>query len=168
MKLRSALPVSLCLLLLAVLPACGGGAPQPPEDEAPAAAQDDGGGDGGGVQVYETRGQVTALPDPSNPLTNLRIRHEPIHDFVSIDGEVVGMDSMNMPFPVTEGVSLEGIEVGDPVSFTLEVDWDGDPAYRLTRIGVLPEGTGLTWGDAVPPSGTGSATESATEDETQD
>lgn len=167
MKLRSTLPVCLCLLLVAVLPACGG-APEPSQDEAPAAAQDEGGGDGGDVQVYETRGQVTALPDPADPLTNLRIRHEPIHDFVSIDGEVVGMNSMNMPFPVAEGVGLEGIEVGDPVSFTLEVDWDGDPAYQVTRIEALPEGTELTWGDAVPPSGTGSATESATEDDTQD
>lgn len=164
MKLQSPLTVSLCLLLVTVL-ACGG-APEP-EGGAPASAPDGDGAGGGDAQLYEVRGQVTALPDPSNPLSNLRIRHEPIHDFVSIDGEVVGMDSMNMPFPVAEGLSLEGMEVGDPVSFTLEVDWDGDPAYQVTRIQALPEDTELTWGDAVPPSGTGSATGPATEDETQ-
>ena len=156
MRPRISPAVCLALLLLPLLAACGG----PPADEAPAAVDDTGGGEeAAGVQVYESRGQVTALPDPSDPLTDLRIRHEPIHDFVGIDGEVVGMDSMNMPFPVADGVSLEGLAVGDPVAFTLEVDWDGDPAYRLSRIERLPEGTELTWGAAEPPSGTGSATE---------
>ena len=110
------------------------------------------------------RGQVTALPDPSDPLSNLRLRHEAVDDFVGMDGEVVGMDSMNMPFPVAEGLSLEGLEVGDPVVFTLEVDWDGDPAYQVTRIERLPEGTELIWDEAQPPSGTASATEESPQD----
>lgn len=157
MKPRTVSAVCCALLLLPLLHACA----TPPAGDAPATNGADGAGD---VQVYEVRGQVTALPDPSDPLSNLRLRHEAVADFVGMDGEVVGMESMNMPFPVAEGLSLEGLEVGDPVTFTLEVDWDGDPAYRVTRIERLPEGTELDWGAARPPSGTGSATEDSPQD----
>lgn len=111
------------------------------------------GGGGGEVARYESRGVVVAVPDPGDELTNLRIRHEAIDDFRSIDGEVVGMDSMTMPFPLAEGVTLAGIEVGDPVAFTLEVEWDGDLPYRISRIEELPAGTELEWRDASPPGG---------------
>jgi len=111
------------LALLAV--ACGGAAP----DES---------GPAGDVHVYEVRGRVTALPDPADPLSNLRIRHEPVPSFVSIDGEVVGMDSMNMPFPVADGVDLAGLAVGDKVWMTFEVDWDGEVPYQATKIDKLP------------------------------
>jgi hypothetical protein len=96
--------------------------------------------------TYHLRGQVTALPDPADPLSDLRIRHEPVDDFVSMDGEVVGMDSMNMPFPVGGGVDVSDLQVGDKVAFTMVVDWDADVPYQVTEIEVLPPDTELVFG----------------------
>ena len=114
----------------------------------------DRGGEGGepatGVHVYEVRGQVTALPDPADPLSDLRVRHEAVAHFVGIEGEAVGMDSMNMPFPVADGVDLAGLAVGDKVRLTFEVDWQGDVPYRATKIERLPADAELTFGKARP------------------
>ena len=74
------------------------------------------------------------------------MRHEAMPGFVGIDGEVVGMESMTMPFPVGEGVELDGVEVGDKVGFTLEVEWEGDPPYRITRVEELGAETVLDLG----------------------
>ena len=134
-------PLPALLLLLAALVA---GAACGPGD----------GGDGGdapaGTPVesedtrrYTVRGEVTALAASYQPANTLRIRHEAIPDFVGYDGEVVGMASMTMPFPVAEEVDVEGIEVGDRVEFTMEVAWEGSPPYRITRIEELPAGTEL-------------------------
>ncbi len=111
-----------------------------------------GGGTAAAAQRYEVRGEVRSVPDPGDPLSNLVIRHEAIDGFVGMDGAVVGMDSMSMPFPVAEGVSLEGLEAGDAVGFTLEVDWDGDPAYQVTRLEELPAGTEIEYRKARPPA----------------
>lgn len=105
---------------------------------------------GDGAVTYAMRGQVTALPDPADPLSDLRIRHEPVDDFVSIDGEVVGMNSMNMPFPVGSAVDVSALHVGDKVAFTMVVDWDADVPYQVTGVEVLPADTDLTWGAAKP------------------
>lgn len=121
------------LALLAV--ACAGAAP---DATAPA----------GDVHVYEVRGQVNAVPDPADPLSNLRVRHEPIAHFVDIEGEAVGMDSMNMPFPVADGVDVSALAVGDKVLLTFEVDWDGDVPYQATKIEPLPDDVVLDFGKA--------------------
>ena len=91
------------------------------------------------VQRYETRGVVSRLPSESAPA--LYVRHETIPDFVGFDGEVAAMDSMTMPFPLAEGIDLAGIEPGDKVAFTLEVEWEGDDPYRISRIEELPPDT---------------------------
>lgn len=125
-------PLLRCLLLLSlVAPACSRGV-QPGDPETPA------------VQSYEVRGEVTRLPSAAEPA--LYVRHEAVPGFVDMDGEVVGMDSMTMPFPLAEGVALEGIAPGDRVRFTLEVEWEGDPPYRITRIEELAAGTELDLG----------------------
>lgn len=105
----------------------------------------------GDVDTYETRGVVVRVPDPADPLSNLDIRHEAIDDFRSIDGEVVGMGSMSMPFPLADGVDLGAIAPGDKVAFTLEVEWEGEPPYRVTRIEKLPADTELDFREASPP-----------------
>jgi hypothetical protein len=87
---------------------------------------------------------VTRLPSAAEPA--LYVRHEAVPGFVDMDGEVVGMDSMTMPFPLAEGVGLEGVAPGDRVRFTLEVEWEGDPPYRITRIEELAAGTELDLG----------------------
>ena len=57
---------------------------------------------------------------------------------------VLGMKSMTMAFPVGEGVSLEGIEVGDLVTFTFVTVWgENYPEYRVTEITELPAETEL-------------------------
>lgn len=144
---RATLAVSIPILALLLVAACGGGAGEPTakdDDDAPSptAVTD--------ARTYQVRGQVTGLPDPADPMANFTIRHEAIDDFESMDGEVVGMSSMSMPFPVGSEVSLDGVEVGDKVSFTLEVDWDGDPAYQVTSLEALPADTELDYRKARP------------------
>lgn len=102
-------------------------------------------------RVYTVRGQVTQLPNPNNPGTGLYLNHEAIDDFVNRDGEMVGMDPMNMPFQVDEGVSLEGIGAGDVVEIKLRVDWGAETEAEIVEIRELPPGTKLEFRAARPP-----------------
>jgi hypothetical protein len=102
-------------------------------------------------RTYTVRGQVTQLPDPTNPGTGLYLNHEAVDDFVSRDGEVVGMDPMAMSFPVNEKVSLDGLQVGDVVEFKLHVDWGGQPEVEIVEVRELPAGTKLVFRAARPP-----------------
>lgn len=133
MRLDRRLLAPLAVLCL-VAAACAGSAPEVTETA-------------GDVHVYEIRGQVTALPDPADPLSNLRVRHEAIPHFVSIDGQVVGMDSMNMPFPVAAGLDLSEIAVGDKVRMTFEVEWEGEIPYQATKMEKLPADAVLDFGN---------------------
>ncbi len=99
--------------------------------------------------VYELQGVVERLPEA--PDNSIYIRHEAIDEFTDSHGEVVGMDSMTMPFPVADGVSLDDIGPGDPVAFTFEVRWNAQPRYRLTAIRKLPVGTEIEFRRAEPP-----------------
>lgn len=102
-------------------------------------------------RTYTVRGQVTQLPDPGNPGTGLYLNHEAIDDFVSRDGEMVGMDPMTMSFLVDEKVPLEGIAVGDVVEFKLHVDWSEDGIAEIVELRELPPGTKLVYRAAKPP-----------------
>ena len=119
--------VPLCALILV---ACAEKAPPPAEPSA----------------VYEVRGMVRKLPKQPKAGAEVRILHEEITDFRTETGEVVGMESMAMPFPVADAGLLEGVEVGDRVNFTFEVRWetDGYPLL-LTELAKLPEATRLTF-----------------------
>lgn len=101
-------------------------------------------------RTYTVRGQVTQLPDPSNPGTGLYLNHEAIDDFVSRDGEIVGMDPMTMSFLVDEEVPLEGIGVGDVVEIELHVDWGAETEAEIVEIRELPPGTKLVYRAARP------------------
>lgn len=107
---------------------------------------------GGEMQHYEVRGELIRLPVGDRPM---QIRHEAIPNFRNMQGEVVGMDAMTMPFPVAPGVSLDGLAVGDRVRFDFEVRWGGRPPYQIVRIEKLPEGTVLEGEVALPPKGAG-------------
>jgi hypothetical protein len=123
------------LLAAAILPGLSGcrrepvAAPLPPPD-----------------QTYTTRGRVEVLPSPSD--SSIRIMHERIPDFVSSQGQVVGMNAMQMPFEPAKGLSLEGIEVGDPVEFTFEVRWKTRPHSLLVAIEKLSPETRLDFSRA--------------------
>ncbi|QDU72202.1 copper-binding protein [Mucisphaera calidilacus] len=104
----------------------------------------------GETQVYTVRGEVVSLPSPAN--ANMSIMHEAIPTFVDKKGEVVGMETMTMPFPVASDVSLEGIEPGDPVEFVFVMDWNKG-GYELTSIIELPAETELDLTAADPHDG---------------
>ena len=127
-------PASILLLLSAVLAAgCGEDANAP---SAEPATPSDG--------TYTVRAEVVGLPDPAREADRqLRIHHEAVPDFVGFEGEVVGMASMTMPFPVAPGVDLEGVAEGDPVEVTFEVRWEGSPPLRIVDLRELPAGTEL-------------------------
>ena len=92
---------------------------------------------------YTTRGIVRQLGD--GPSQELFIHHEAIPSFVNIDGEVQGMDSMAMPFPVDEAALPGDLQVGDKVSFEFEVNWTGSPPMRLLSLEKLPPETLLAF-----------------------
>jgi hypothetical protein len=126
-------------LMIASLAGCG-------PSEAP-----ESGGQATG-HTYKVRGQVTQLPDPANPGSGLYLQHEAVDDFVDREGKTVGMDPMNMPFPVAAGVSLEGIAPADYVEIDLHVDWQADSPVAITRIRKLPPDTRLVFRAAKPPT----------------
>lgn len=88
--------------------------------------------------TYYVRGIVIELPSERGDLV---IRHESIPEFMNIKGEIVGMSSMQMSFPLGAEASLEGIVVGDKVQFVFEVDWA--PSYFIVEISTLAPETEL-------------------------
>jgi Cu/Ag efflux protein CusF len=104
------------------------------------------------ADVYVIRGLIKMLPDPAKPASSLMIRHQAIDNFVGRDGKVIGMNSMVMPFTVAEGLSLDGLAVGDIVEFTWEVAPGHTPA-AVTKIVKLPPDTQLEFRKANPPTG---------------
>ncbi|MEM6455664.1 MAG: copper-binding protein [Acidobacteriota bacterium] len=117
---------ALVLLALGGLIACAGPAPPPPPDH-----------------VYEVRGLVRQLPDPSQPGSEFFVTHESVPDFVDLSGEVVGMGVMTMPFQVASPSLLDGVEVGDKIVFTLETRDAASPPVQISRIEVLADDTAL-------------------------
>ena len=92
---------------------------------------------------YEVRGVVRQIKEKSIGSTQLSIHHEAIPDFVGIQGDVVGMKSMTMPFTVAESVELQDISPGMKIAFQLTVDWSAPEPALITRIEVLPADTDL-------------------------
>jgi hypothetical protein len=120
----------------------------PPAADADKVVRDD---------VYEdVLGVITNLPVAGQPGTELKIHHEHIPGFKTKEGSVnvtadgvPGMKSMIMPFPAGEGVDLSGFAVGDTVKFTFVVHWGGSPAWEVTRIEKMPEGTEVDFANKV-------------------
>ncbi|MEM7483271.1 MAG: copper-binding protein [Acidobacteriota bacterium] len=127
---RSLLVVASCLFALFAI-ACG-----PDEPEAADSSSQR-------REIYQVRGEIRSMPGQSEVASALYLRHEAIPDFVGIEGDVVGMPTMTMPFPVAESVNLDAFQRGDRVSATLEVTWDGDPPFQLIAIEALPADTQL-------------------------
>jgi hypothetical protein len=85
------------------------------------------------VRSYTTRGIIEAMPAKDRPGTQFIVQHEEIPDFMGSDGRI-GMKKMAMPFPLGEGVTLDGLGVGDHVVIDFTVDWNKSPAYWVTKI----------------------------------
>lgn len=101
--------------------------------------------------VHQVRGVVRQLPTAGG--VPFLVEHEAIPDFVDIRGTVAPMDSMTMPFALADHGLLEGIAVGDTISFELQVDWQTSPAIVIVAIERLPSGTEIDLGDTKPAAG---------------
>lgn len=131
-------PVPLLAPLLAaalLATVCGG----PGSGESPPAEA---------ARTYTVRGRV--VTPPADDDGEIRLTHEAIDDFVSADGEVVGMDAMTMTFPLAGGIDAAALAVGDVVEFDLRVDWTSEPPAVVTRLDPLPAGTELVSREAEP------------------
>ncbi|MFW6051807.1 MAG: copper-binding protein [Myxococcota bacterium] len=126
-RIPMALPVLLALLV--------GGCEEDGERELPPPDQ-----------TYTARGRLEQAPAQGKK-GDLVIHHERIAEFVDGEGEKVGMEAMVMPFAPADGLSLEGVQKGDPIEFTFEVRWGGDPMLRVTEVRKLPADTELELGD---------------------
>lgn len=141
----AAVALALALVsLLSGLAGCGGPRRSGGEQAEPAEPPD---------QTYTVRGEVADLPRRSDGMRQIRIRHEPLPDFVGFDGEVVGMASMTMPFPLADAVDVAGVEEGDKVEMTFEVRWEGSPPLRVVALERLPPETQLDFGSGEPMPG---------------
>jgi Cu/Ag efflux protein CusF len=107
--------------------------------------QDDSASQPSVVHTYDVRAVVRQLPRPDAPQPEIWIHHEEISTFVDINGEPKGMDAMTMPFIPASELSMEGLAVGDKITFRLEVDWQAMPPAHLTAIEKLPADTLLEW-----------------------
>jgi len=95
--------------------------------------------------TYEVRGVVRQIRQPGDGKTQLSVLHEAIPDFVGINGDVVGMKSMTMPFTVADSVDLTGIEPGSRVRFEPSVDWDRTEPGLIITIAHLPDDAVLSF-----------------------
>lgn len=130
---RYALWFMAAWMIAAGLPACDSSSP--PGSPGPAAPSSP------TAQTYTVRGQVTMVPMPNDPASQLRIHHEAIADFKDQSGKE-GMSAMDMPFTPAKGLSLANVKSGDKVEFVLSVDWPQN-RIEITRIKVLPADTAL-------------------------
>jgi Cu/Ag efflux protein CusF len=120
---------------------CGGSGSTGAKEAGPAEPPD---------QTYTLRGEVAGLPRKSDGLRQIRVHHEPLPDFVGFEGDVVGMASMTMPFPLADSVDLDDVEEGDKVEMTFEVRWEGSPPIRIVELQELPSGTELDFDSEEP------------------
>ncbi|MEM1213907.1 MAG: copper-binding protein [Planctomycetota bacterium] len=123
------LPLPALLAALLLLPGCG----NTDENPAPDAS-------------YTVRGEVLQLPD-GTPLREFMIYHEAIPDWVDGQGRV-GMEEMPMPFAVADGVSLNDLQPGDKIEFTVDTFFAAEnppAAYHISQITKLPADTELTF-----------------------
>ncbi len=115
-------------------------------------------------ETYRVRGMVRQLPPPERAGGEVQIRHEAIPDFKNADGEVVGMDSMTMPFPVADAGLLAGIEAGDRIEMEFEVRWSGGHPLQLTAIDKLPPDARLAFEAGAPEASPGTDESEASPD----
>ena len=102
---------------------------------------------------YTVRAEIKRLPGADEPAPELQARHEAIPSFVEKLGDPpTGMRAMTMPFPIGPGLDLSGLQVGDKVDLTFEVDYSLDTGlvteWRATAIKPLAPETELQFGAA--------------------
>ncbi len=98
--------------------------------------------------TYEVEGTIQRIGGSQGAYAEIVIRHRSITDFRNREGEVVGMESMAMPFAVASEIPVEGLAIGDPVSVAFEVRWEADPVLLVTGLELLPPGTRIDFGNS--------------------
>lgn len=76
------------------------------------------------------------MPKEGQQSRELLIKHEPIPDYRDMNGEVVGMHGMTMPFYLDEGVKIDGLKSGEQVSFELS-QWR-KPVFKELVTSIKP------------------------------
>jgi Cu/Ag efflux protein CusF len=132
-KMTQASRIAACsLVVFCALTSCNRAEETAQADQAPAIE----------LHQYTVRGEIVSRPTETDPDTELLVRHEMIPDFRGQGGHL-GMNSMTMPFPIAEALSLDSFAPGDKVALTFTVDFDAAEdrllAYRATKIDPLPE-----------------------------
>ncbi|GAB4198017.1 MAG: hypothetical protein Kow00105_12010 [Phycisphaeraceae bacterium] len=135
--------ISVCMLGLTGCSDTGSGSQQDATPAQPAQQSED-----ALIHTYTVRGRLVSLPDPSNPASELRIRHEAIDDFKDAEGNITPMRAMTMIFPPAPGLSLEEFSVNDTVEFVFEMQWKPRVEMRVTSIRKLPSDTILNFGSS--------------------
>jgi|WetSurMetagenome_2_1015567.scaffolds.fasta_scaffold229756_1 hypothetical protein len=104
------------------------------------------------AQTYVVRGEVISVPQAGKPGTQFIVKHEPIDDFRSDAGRIVGMSTMGMPFTPGEGVSLQRIQPGDKIEMKWVMQWKPEAKEYVESVRKLPTETPLRFGEAHPPN----------------
>jgi Cu/Ag efflux protein CusF len=112
-------------------------------NEQPAGAVSD-------AQMYVIRGEVISVPQAGKSGTGFIVKHEPIDNFRDASGQIVGMNTMGMPFTPGEGVSLEGIRPGDKIEMKWVIQWKPEAKEYVESVRKLPTETQLRFGKAHP------------------
>ena len=136
---KTAAAAIVLVLGIVLINSCGG--TEAPESDVP-------------PKSYEMRGMVRQISTPDAAERQIWIHHEAIPEFVDIRGNTAPMDAMTMPFHLTEAVDLSEVEVGDKVSFRLDVDWSAGVPARIASVEILPSETRLEFeegdGESLP------------------
>lgn len=98
--------------------------------------------DSASLARYTVRGAIENLSE-SGGRSVVLIHHEAIPDFVDGYGEKRTMHSMAMAFGIEDGVSMDGVAVGDKVEVTFVVDREHYPSFLITTLRELPASTEL-------------------------
>ncbi len=166
MKTSRILPIAVCTSALMFTALTGCSKTDPKETSDAAASHDDHSGhshdDAADTDIVRSdayegiKGEITSLPVDGVAGSSLMIRHEHIPNFRTKAGEinvnsagVSGMRSMTMEFPPADGLSLEGLAVGDKVVFTFVVNWGGERAWEVTAIEKLGDDAVIDFSDKV-------------------
>ncbi len=93
--------------------------------------------------TYVVQGIVKMLPPAAQPGNNktIVVLHQAVPHFKDQDGQEVGMMAMPMPFTLSQGVDITGIEVGSKVEFTFGVFWRAPTPTRILSMKKLPDDT---------------------------
>ena len=104
------------------------------------------------ARMYVIRGEVISVPQAGKPGTQFIVKHEPIDNFRDASGQIVGMNTMGMPFTPGKGVSLEGIRPGDKIEMRWVIQWKPEAKEYVESVQKLPAETQLRFGKAYPPT----------------